>query len=247
MISIGVIPSRLNATRFPSKPLAMIAGKPMIQRVWEQAKKSKKLNEVIVATDSEAIAEVIEKVGGKVVLTDPNLPSGTDRVAAVMKNVNADVFINIQGDEPAIDPDTIDSVVQCLADHPNVSIATPAVPFYSKEYLEKSTAVKVVTNNEGNALYFSRAPIPYPRNQPENNLPWGLLHIGLYGYRRHALEWFCKQSLSTLELREGLEQLRFLEYGWIIKVVLTNTISIGVDTPGDVETVVELLKSRNWI
>lgn len=217
----------------------------MIQRVWEQTKKAKKLNEVLVATDSEEIFALMTKLGGKAVLTDTNLSSGTDRIGAAIKDNDADVVVNIQGDEPAIDPLTIDALVDCIIQNPDIDVATPAVPIYNPDELYQPTAVKVVTDKNRNALYFSRAPIPYPRNEPMKNQPYALLHIGVYAYRRRALEWFCKQSPSELELREGLEQLRFLENNWKIRVLFTNSISIGVDTPEDIDKVIELLKQRN--
>lgn len=244
---VGVIPSRLGAVRFPKKPLADIAGKPMIVRVWEQAKKSKRLQEVIVATDSEEIAHVLKSVQAYVVLTDPNLPSGTDRIGAAMKNKDADIVINIQGDEPALDPDTIDKMITCMIENSDVAIATPAVKFFDEQILYNPASVKVVVSSNGDALYFSRSPIPYPRNTIENEKPIGWLHLGLYGYKREALEWFCKQTPSELEKREGLEQLRFLENNWKIRIVPTDKISIGVDTPEDVERVIQILKERNII
>ncbi len=244
MKTIGVIPSRLGATRFPRKPLAMIAGKPMIVRVLERARLATTLDEILVATDSEEIAVVVRSAGGEVVMTDPALPSGTDRVGAAVKGRNGDFVLSIQGDEPALDPTAIDLVVRTLhsVDHP--AIVTPAVPQATGEILEVPSFVKVVVTNSGNALYFSRAAIPFPRNAALGDVPPAMLHLGLYGYRRDALEWFCANPPSPLELRESLEQLRFLENGWQIRVVATDRVSFGVDTPEDVERIELLMREQ---
>ena len=244
MKAIGVIPSRMGATRFPRKPLALIGGKPMIVRVWEQASKAQSLTKVIVATDNEEIASIIRAHGGEAVMTDSALPSGTDRCRAAVKDIEAEIVLNIQGDEPAIDPDAIDAIVTVLRDNPEVAVATPGVVIFDDHLLNEASAVKIVRKQNGDALYFSRASIPFPRNPQSSGLPPMLFHLGLYGYRRDALEWFAKQSPSPLELRESLEQLRFLEHGWIIRVVETKAMSFGVDTPNDVPRVEALLLER---
>ncbi len=241
---IGVIPARLAATRFPRKPLVPIMGKPMIVRVIERARLSTTLNQVIVATDSEEIARVVRAIGCDAVMTDPALPSGTDRVGAAIRDMEADYILSIQGDEPAIDPAAIDLVIAALKSDEHPPIVTPAVPQFEYEILNNPMAVKVVVRRDGNALYFSRGAIPFPRIGNSPGFPPAMLHIGLYGYRRDALEWFCAHPPSPLELREGLEQLRFLEYGWQIRIVTTDRISFGVDVPADVMKIEKLLRER---
>ncbi|MDK9700673.1 MAG: 3-deoxy-manno-octulosonate cytidylyltransferase [bacterium] len=245
MKAIGVIPSRLGATRFPRKPLALIAGKPMIVRVLERAKLATRLDRVIVATDSEEIATVVRNHQGEVILTDSALPSGTDRIGAAVRDLDAEIMLNIQGDEPAMDPATIDAIVYEMQSDATISIATPALPMDDPELFMNPAAVKVVIDCNRNALYFSRAKIPFPRNHGVEDIPPMYLHLGLYGYRRDALDWFCQHPPSPLERRESLEQLRFLEAGWKIRVVLTDAISIGVDTPEDVARVEKILRDRN--
>lgn len=243
MSVIAVIPSRMQAQRFPGKPLAMIAGKPMILRVYERAKLANKVDRVIIATDSEEIARVVSAAGGEVVMTDSALPSGTDRVGAAVAGLDAEYVLNVQGDEPALDPQAIDDVVAALQIDSKPAVATPMYPMSDRTVLDTPSMVKVVVTSELDALYFSRAAIPFPRNDESAGLPMVNLHLGLYGYRRDALEWFCRQQPSPLELREGLEQLRFLEHGFKIKLVKARAMSFGVDLPDDVPRMERLLQS----
>ena len=244
MTIVGVIPARIGASRFPRKPLAPILGKPMIVRVLERARLATSLSRILVATDNDEIAAVVSDAGGEFVMTDPALPSGTDRVAAAVRDIPADIVLNIQGDEPALAAQVIDAVAAVLCNDSSIAVTTPAVPFTDETILYKPSAVKVVADARGDALYFSRAPIPFPRNPSVSDAADGLLHIGLYGYRRDALDWFCRTAPSPLERREGLEQLRFLEAGWHIRIVPVSAMSFGIDTPDDVPLVEALLREQ---
>lgn len=239
--AICVIPARYASTRFPGKPLADIAGKPMIERVYERAAKAKLIDEVVVATDDERIFSVVEGFGGKVVMTCANHPSGTDRLAEVAQMYeDADIILNVQGDEPLIEPKLIDMLTEELLKDDNLSMATAKVLLKEKEFSDPA-AVKVVTDKNCYALYFSRSLLPYPRNQLENLTLYK--HIGIYAYKRDFLLKFAKMEQSYLEQIEGLEQLRALENGYKIKVIETDFLCIGVDTPADLEEVNHLLKN----
>lgn len=239
--AICVIPARYVSTRFPGKPLADIAGKPMIERVYERAAKAKLIDEVVVATDDERIFSVVEGFGGKVVMTCANHPSGTDRLAEVAQMYeDADIILNVQGDEPLIEPKLIDMLTEELLKDDNLSMATAKVLLKEKEFSDPA-AVKVVTDKNCYALYFSRSLLPYPRNQLENLTLYK--HIGIYAYKRDFLLKFAKMEQSYLEQIEGLEQLRALENGYKIKVIETDFLCIGVDTPADLEEVNHLLKN----
>lgn len=239
--AICVIPARYAYTRFPGKPLADIAGKPMIERVYERAAKAKLIDEVVVATDDERIFSVVEGFGGKVVMTCANHPSGTDRLAEVAQMYeDADIILNVQGDEPLIEPKLIDMLTEELLKDDNLSMATAKVLLKEKEFSDPA-AVKVVTDKNCYALYFSRSLLPYPRNQLENLTLYK--HIGIYAYKRDFLLKFAKMEQSYLEQIEGLEQLRALENGYKIKVIETDFLCIGVDTPADLEEVNHLLKN----
>lgn len=240
---IGVIPSRYAATRLPGKPLLDLCGKPLIQWVYERALQSRKINELYVATDDERIARVIEDAGGRAILTDPGLPSGTDRVAAVARQVEGDIFVNIQGDEPLIDPAAIDQAIDWVVSK-RCEMATLRVPLRSQDELHNAAVVKVIQDRNGRAIYFSRYPIPYSRQtEPFSGESFASgRHVGLYVYSREAL--FRLQGLppSTLEKGESLEQLRALQDGISIGVVESDFVSIGVDTPEELEKAREILK-----
>ena len=257
MRTLAVLPSRYQASRFPGKPLAPIAGRPMIQWVWEAAQRARGVDAVVVATDDERIRAVVEGFGGRVVMTDPALPSGTDRVAAAMAVLKEsyDVILNIQGDEPAMHPDTIAAVVALMDQEPELPMGTAACPFRSVEELFNPNAVKVVTDDRGHALYFSRSPIPYVRNSrvfEADFRPWlapgqlGLFkrHLGLYAYRPDALRAFTQLAPHPLEQLEMLEQLRALAAGFPIGVADSPHLSLGVDVPGDVAAVEAMLAER---
>ena len=237
---IGIIPARYSATRLPGKPLADICGKPLIQYVYEQARKSGLLEDVIVATDDERIWEAVEEFGGKAVMTSPTHPSGTDRCAEVARQIDCDFVINIQGDEPLIPPEVIDKVAEALRESDEEIPMTSAATLANKEERENSNVVKVVTDQKGIALYFSRSPIPFYRNQVAPTLR----HIGIYGYRKDFLLKFVSLPQTPLEKTESLEQLRALEHGFKIKIVLVDYSPVGVDTPEDLERVRKLLGCR---
>ena len=241
---VGVIPARWGSTRFPGKSLALIAGKPLIQRVVEQARKAARLDEVLVATDDDRIRKVVEGIGVKAVMTRSDHASGTDRIAEAVEKVPADVVINIQGDEPLINPGLIDELGLALASDAAWDMATAAAPVSDPRDLENPAVVKVVFGGQGQALYFSRSVIPHIRDADraglgEESLHWR--HIGIYAYRRSFLERFVAAPPCVLEKAEKLEQLRALDLGCRMKVVKTAACGIGVDTPEDVGRVEALI------
>jgi 3-deoxy-manno-octulosonate cytidylyltransferase (CMP-KDO synthetase) len=240
---IGIIPARYASTRFPGKPLALIAGKPLIQRVVEQCQQAQSLSEVIVATDDARIAETAKKFC-RVEMTREDHPSGSDRIAEVASRCACDAVVNIQGDEPLIDPSVIDAVATALADN-EMSTAATAIT-HGSEY-DNSNVVKVVVNAAGRALYFSRRTIPYLREAASRPVSEQLAafpffkHLGIYGYRRETLLRLVRFPVAPLEAAEKLEQLRALENGIQIAVMKVNYNSVGVDLPEDVARVEEIL------
>lgn len=241
---VGVIPARFGASRFPGKPLKPILGKPLLQWVVEGVKESKALSELIVATDHGEIFELAHSLGVKAVMTSDSLPSGTDRVYAATLNVEADVIVNIQGDEPLIEAQIIDDLVRPFENDNSLPMATLARGLKPGD-LESPNTAKIVLNQRGEALYFSRFPIPFSRSDAWK-LPGACVkHIGLYAYRPDFLKRFCAQSPVQIEQAEGLEQLRALYLGARIQVVMVDHESWGVDTPEDVARVEELLQSRS--
>ena len=242
----GVIPSRFGSSRFPGKPLAELAGKPLVAWVVEAAKKAASLDEVMVATDDERIVEAVVKHGGRAVMTPSELPSGTDRIAAAAGDfADDDILVNIQGDEPLIDPGLIDRLVEKLRSDRRWSMATAVTPIRTAEDLSAKTVVKVVLDRDDGALYFSRAPIPCDRDR-EANLESGLYvrHLGIYAYRGGFLRRYVRESPCALENTERLEQLRALWMGERIAVVRTDDEGVGVDTPEDAKRVEKLLIER---
>jgi 3-deoxy-manno-octulosonate cytidylyltransferase (CMP-KDO synthetase) len=243
---IAIIPARYASTRFPGKPLAILGGKSVVQRVYEQAQQV--LDEAVVATDDERIFNAVEAFGGKAVMTSPNHKSGTDRIqeAAESLHTDADVIINIQGDEPFIHRSQLETVCS-LFDDPQAQIATLGKPFESIEAAENPNSPKIVTDINGYALYFSRSVIPYIRgkNKEEwlSSYPF-LKHIGLYAYRREVLAEITKLPQSPLEIAESLEQLRWLQNGYRIKVGVTDIETVGIDTPEDLLRAEEFLKNQ---
>lgn len=236
-----VIPARYGSTRLPGKPLKDIAGKPMIQRVYEQVSKATHPHVVIVATDDQRVFDVVEGFGGTAVMTDPNHLTGTDRLAEVArKHEDIDVIINVQGDEPLIEPALIDSLAVLFEDDAELKMATVGAPLLEEEYNEPS-AVKVVCNKKGDAMYFSRSLIPFPRNAFVNK---PLKHIGIYAYTRDFLLTYATMEPTPAELTESLEQLRALENGVPIRVITTDARFVGVDTPEDLIRVNEIFKER---
>ena len=260
MRTLAVLPSRFQASRFPGKPLAAIAGRPMIQWVWEAAARAQGVDAVVVATDDPRIQAVVQGFGGRVVLTDPALPSGTDRVAAAVAALEEsyDLVLNIQGDEPAMHPDTIAAVVSLMAADPSLAMGTAACPFNSAAELFNPNAVKVVTDDHGRALYFSRSPIPYLRNSSvfeADFRPWLApeqlatfqRHLGIYAYRPEALRAFTQLPPHPLEQFEMLEQLRALAAGLKVGVARTPHLSLGVDVPADIAPVEAMLAERGLV
>ncbi len=238
---LGVIPARYRSTRFPGKPLALIAGKPMIQWVYERAKRARLLDEVFVATDDVRIEKAVRGFGGKVVMTSARHRSGTDRVAEVARKTQAALVVNIQGDEPLIQPQAIDDAVRALTKDEKCDISTLAAPAGPEALLDPDV-VKTVCDRSGLALYFSRGAIPYPREGAGRQV---LQHIGLYAYRREALQRLSRMAPSRLEKIEKLEQLRALENGLKIKVITISNGWPSVDRPEDVKKVKRLMERTN--
>ncbi|MDQ2834228.1 MAG: 3-deoxy-manno-octulosonate cytidylyltransferase [Acidobacteriota bacterium] len=236
---VGVIPARLASTRLPRKVLRVIAGRPMLAWVVEAARACSQLDRVIVATESDEVVELCEREGWPVLLTEASLPSGTDRVHAVAQQIAAAIYVNIQGDEPLLRPQHLAALLRPLA-RAEVQVSTLKVPC-TGENIDNPNAVKVVTAADGRALYFSRATIPYDRDGVR---PHYWKHIGLYAYRRAALERFPALPPSMLEQTERLEQLRFLENGVEVYVEATEFDTVGVDTEEDVGRVEAILRSR---
>lgn len=243
---IGIIPARYASQRFPGKPLAILGGKPVIQRVYEQV--SKVLSDVYVATDDDRIFKVVESFGGHAVMTSAEHRSGTDRIEEAIEKIGGDydVVINIQGDEPFIQESQIKELCACFDDE-STQIATLGKPFTKAQditELENPNSPKIVIDKNNYAMYFSRSIIPYLRNIPReqwlNNFPY-LKHIGLYAYRRNVLQEITKLPQSSLEIAESLEQLRWLQNGYKIKVGFTDAETVGIDTPAD------LLRAENFL
>jgi 3-deoxy-manno-octulosonate cytidylyltransferase (CMP-KDO synthetase) len=239
--TLGVIPARLASTRLPRKVLREIAGKPLLLWVVEAARACPQLDRVMVAADSEEVAELCEKSGVPVQLTSPELPSGTDRIHAVAQLIDAEIYVNIQGDEPMLRPEHIAALLRPFA-RAGVDVSTLKV-LCSPENIANPNAVKVVTAADGRALYFSRATIPYHRDRNEPT-PTYWKHIGLYAYHKTALDRFPTLPASQLERAERLEQLRFLENGFQVYVEPTEHDTIGVDTEDDLRPVERLLMER---
>ncbi len=225
-----IIPARYASTRLPGKPLRLIHGKTLIRRVYERASLAKVPEMVLIATDHADIAAEVSSFGGKAVMTSVDCPTGTDRLAEVVSQYpDYDIVVNVQGDEPLIDPDVIDRLAQLLTEKEELVMATVATPLSEEEYDDPS-AVKVVVNQKGEALYFSRSLIPYPRH---DFVTPPLKHVGIYAYRREFLLSYAKMAQTPLEVAESLEQLRALENGYKIGVIIEETADIGIDTPED--------------
>lgn len=234
---IAIIPARYASSRFPGKPLAMLGGKPVVQHVYEKAVSV--LSNAYVATDDERIAEAVKRFGGNVVMTRTDHKSGTDRIAEALDKIggNYDVVVNIQGDEPFIDKTQIEEICRCFDDE-NTEIATLGKPFESIEAVENPNSPKIVLDNKGYAMYFSRSVIPYVRGKERTewlqHFPY-LKHLGIYAYKCDVLKQITKLPQSPLEIAESLEQLRWLQNGYKIKVGKTDIETIGIDTPDDLK------------
>lgn len=243
---VVIIPSRYQSSRFMGKPLADVLGKPMIQHVYERVLRSKTASMAAVATDDRRIFEAVEKFGGRVILTSPDHPSGTDRIAEAVETLGlagTDIVVNIQGDQPTFEPSQIDEVVQPLLEDSTVDFSTLIYRIRRDEEVSDPNAVKVVFDKDRFALYFSRATIPFVRDRGGKADYWK--HHGIYAYRKSFLIAFTKLPQGTLEKLEALEQLRALEHGHRIKVVETEFDSIEVDTPADLERVRALVAAQN--
>jgi 3-deoxy-manno-octulosonate cytidylyltransferase (CMP-KDO synthetase) len=244
---VGIIPARYASQRLPGKPLVDLLGKPMIQRVFEQASKARLVDEVVVATDDTRIEMVVKSFGGTAILTSAEIRSGSDRVAAVAQKMKGDIFVNIQGDEPLIVPEMIDEAVQVLLDDHDAPVGTLAKKIESMDELLNPSVVKVALAENRYALYFSRSVIPFLRDVPKQRewLRHGTFykHIGLYVFRADFLKIYAGLLESRLELAEKLEQLRILENGYRIKAGVTRFDSVPVDTKEDAARVVKILKT----
>ena len=242
MKSIGVIPARYQSSRFPGKPVAMINGKPMIWYVYNQAVKVKAFDEVMVATDSKIIFDTCVEYDIKVVLTKNTHPTGTDRLGEVAKMTDADFYVNIQGDEPLIEPETIQSIIDYKMKYPEVEVINSMTDLGEKEDVNAPSIVKVAATANGDLLYLSRAPIPKSKKDDKVNYK---RHLGLYGLSKEALLFFSNAQRGYLEAIEDVEMLRFLENGYRIKIVSVNSCSIGVDLKEDIAKVEAILNERN--
>jgi 3-deoxy-manno-octulosonate cytidylyltransferase (CMP-KDO synthetase) len=232
----GVIPARLGSTRLHEKVLKPIHGKPMVEWVWQRAAQAKKLGELVVATDDHRIVKAVEGFGGKAMMTSKDHPNGSSRIAEVASKIQADVFINIQGDEPMMHPQGIDQLADIFEKKNDIRVGTLAVRKTSEEDFANPNVVKVVCDAEGRALYFSRSPLPYFREKPESGITY-LKHLGIYGYRKEFILEFVKWPPGILENFEKLEQLRILERGIPIQVIETAHDSWSVDTEEDLVVV----------
>ncbi|MHB1001841.1 MAG: 3-deoxy-manno-octulosonate cytidylyltransferase [Armatimonadota bacterium] len=238
---VGLIPARLAATRLPNKPLLSIAGKPMIQWVYEHASQASLLDEVIVATPDEEIRQCVESFGGRVEMTSHAHRSGTDRLAEAARRIDADIVVNIQGDEPLLDPATIDLLAEAMIRDPDIPMASLMCSICNNQEEDDPSVVKVVTDTQNIAMYFSRFNIPFARDSGHVSVK---KHIGLYAYRLHFLLTFANLEPTPLERTESLEQLRALENGYRIKMVETNFSPTSVDTPEDLECVRSILEGQ---
>jgi 3-deoxy-manno-octulosonate cytidylyltransferase (CMP-KDO synthetase) len=239
MKAVGIIPARYHSSRFEGKALALLAGRPVIVHVYERTRQAALLDAVWVATDDERIAAAVAAVGGKTVMTSPSHPSGTDRVAEAAAQIECDVVVNIQGDEPFIAPRAIDQAIEPFSTRPELSMTTLMRPIPGEESLQDPNVVKVVVDQLGYALYFSRAPIPYPRRRERFR---AFEHIGLYAYRKEFLLSLALLAPTALEQSEALEQLRVLEHGHRILAIETeHHVGLSIDTPEDLRRAEEFL------
>lgn len=243
---IGIIPARYASTRFPGKPLALLGGKPVIQHVYEKV--AAVLEAAYVATDDERIYDVVKSFGGQVVMTRTDHKSGTDRIEEAIEKIGGewDVVVNVQGDEPFVAKSQLDTICHCF-DDPTTQIATLGKPFDSMEAVQNPNSPKIVVDNMGFAMYFSRSVIPYVRGKEKSSwlthYPF-LKHLGIYAYRKDVLRQVTQLPQSSLEIAESLEQLRWLQNGFKIKVGTTDVETVGIDTPQDLERAEEFLKSQ---
>jgi 3-deoxy-manno-octulosonate cytidylyltransferase (CMP-KDO synthetase) len=241
---LAVIPARHASSRFPGKPLAMISGRPMIQHVVERVRVARLLTAIVVATDDPRIKSAVESFGGEAVLTRPDHRSGTDRVAEVAAHRAAEIYVNIQGDEPLLNSSVVDAIVAGMLEDESIRIATPCVAIGEANDIMDPNVTKVVRNFDGDALYFSRAPIPWVRDTHASVAAQHYKHVGLYAFRREALLEFPTLPPGELEVVEQLEQLRWIENGFRIRVIETDYDAVSVDVPEDIERVEKLLREE---
>ncbi len=245
---IAIIPARYASSRFPGKPLVDLGGKSMIQRVVERVQRASLLSEVLVATDDERIVRLVESFGGKAVMTPPELPSGTDRTACAAAGRDADIVVNIQGDEPLIEPEEVDLAAAILIDDPGALMGTLVKKITRLDELENPNTAKVVLDHDRNAVYFSRSPIPFVRDVADRSRWFQAFpmykHVGIYCYRKEFLLRFASWPPSFLEKAEKLEQLRVIEKGFRIKTAETSFEPVCVDTPADAERVRQLILKK---
>jgi 3-deoxy-manno-octulosonate cytidylyltransferase (CMP-KDO synthetase) len=241
---VAVIPSRFASTRLPGKPLVTLGGKPMVQHVYERAKKAQTVHKVLVATDDQRIFDAVVAFGGEARMTRSDHRTGTERIAEVAAHEEGDIFINVQGDEPLIDPVSIDTAVAALLEEPPAQIATVAAPIRHANDIMDPNVVKTVLDFDENALYFSRAPIPWVRGAPQKIHVKYWKHLGLYAFQRDALLEYPTLPQGELEKIEQLEQLRWLENGWRIRVAEVARDAVSVDVPEDISRVEKLLKEE---
>ncbi|HTZ10961.1 MAG TPA: 3-deoxy-manno-octulosonate cytidylyltransferase [Candidatus Margulisiibacteriota bacterium] len=239
---IGIIPARYSSSRFEGKVLADILGKPMLQHVWERAKQALLLDDLIIACDNKEVAEAARNFGAKVVMTSTGHASGSDRISEVINPLDVRVVINMQADEPLIEPTMIDALARSLQEDPDISMSTLMKKIEDPNEIDDPNVVKVVVDKNNFALYFSRAAIPFCPANSEVKKPLYYKHIGLYGYTKDFIFRFRNLPISRLEATEKLEQLRVLEEGYRIKVIETKFDTVGVDTPEDLEKVIKLLQ-----
>ncbi len=244
MKTIGVIPARYGATRFEAKVLARLHGKPVLEHVWRQAKKARLLDSVLIATDDKRIQDVCKRFGAKAVLTSQSHQSGSDRIAEAVKPLKVDIVVNIQGDEPLVHPSMIDGMVEALKKDKTAQVSTVIKLIEDFRELENPNVVKVVVDRAGYAIYFSRCAIPYNRQNVDFKGVGYYKHLGLYAYRKKFLLGFKSLPVSSLEKAEQLEQLRVLQAGYKIKVVVTKFETIAVDTKEDLKRVEKYFKNR---
>lgn len=245
MKAVAIIPARFASSRLPGKPLLKETGKYLIQHVYEQAARASTIGRVIVATDDERISEAVRTFGGEAAMTRADHVSGTDRVAEVARGLDTDIIVNVQGDEPELEPAAIDTLVQLMEKNPQTGIGTLACPFAKNADPRDPNAVKVVVDRNGHALYFSRALVPFPRDASGKIIDasrW-LLHLGIYAYRRDFLLKLAKLPPTPLEQTEKLEQLRVLEHGYPLVVGVVEKAAIGIDTPEDYASFVARFRS----
>lgn len=242
-----VIPSRYGSGRLPGKPLILLAGRPLILHVLERAKEIKGVDRVIVATDDERIAKAVEQEGEEAMLTPEDLKTGSDRVGWVIKKYECDIVVNLQGDEPLIDTMAIEQAIEALKLDNNLHVTTLGFPLKSKKVWQDPNVVKIITDENQNALYFSRESIPFFRNGKFQYLDGLYQHLGVYIFRREFLLKYLEWESAPFELAEKLEQLRILAKGYKIKVIKTNSPSFGVDTPEDIVKVEEMLRKKGMV